>query len=185
VNFDLHLDGKVSLGDDSGTCLSCHPSPGGAHQSHTEATHRLSAKINCTECHVVPKTVNDPGHLSASGEAAVFPAGGVGPIAGAYSAQPTWDQAASRCSDVHCHGGGTKLGQDHAASINRQPTWVPGSGALLCGACHGVPPIDTIHDPNWTLTQCAACHPKTIDATGQILAVGGVSTHINGVVDAP
>ena len=63
IDDTLHVDGKISLGDDGGTCLSCHPSPGGAHQSHTQALHALRGPLGCTECHVVPTSVTSPGHI--------------------------------------------------------------------------------------------------------------------------
>jgi len=42
-----------------------------------------------------------------------------------------------------------------------------------------------VHDPAWQITQCSECHGKSVDAYGQILITGGVSTHMNGIVDAP
>src|SRR6185369_10510634 len=62
-NGARHVDGKVNIGDDSGTCLACHPSPGGAHASHTQAKHELAPKLGCGECHFVPTQVDDPGHI--------------------------------------------------------------------------------------------------------------------------
>jgi predicted CxxxxCH...CXXCH cytochrome family protein len=161
----LHLDGKVSLGDDSGTCLACHPNPGGVHKSHLEAPHNISPKLGCGECHKVPTAVNSPGHLSASGRAEVFPPGGVGPIAGAGGKQPAWNQASGTCSNTHCHGGATLA-------------WAPSASAYACGSCHGVPPSTAIH-AGATLTTCSVCHPATMDASGRI-----IGHHVDGVVDA-
>jgi predicted CxxxxCH...CXXCH cytochrome family protein len=183
IGPDRHIDGKITLGiDGNGTCTSCHPNPGGAHAAHTGALHKITTPIACTECHIVPTTVTQPGHLSTDGLATVFPPGGVGPRASAFSAMPSFDHDAGRCSEVACHGGGTKLATDMASSIVRMPAWNSGTVAS-CGTCHGVPPKDGIHDAAWGLTTCASCHPKTIDASGQILVSGGMSTHINGMVD--
>ena len=183
VDPDRHIDGKVTLGKDgSGSCTSCHPSPGGAHAAHTGAAHKLSSAIACTECHVVPTTVSSLGHLSADGLAKVFPSSGVGPRAGAFSAMPSFDRFSGSCADVACHGGGTKLGPDQAVGIVRAPVWNSGLVAS-CGACHGVPPKDSLHDPKWGLSTCATCHPQTIDPSGQVIVNNGMSTHINGVVD--
>jgi hypothetical protein len=33
------------------------------------------------------------------------------------------------------------------------------------------------------LTDCASCHPGTVDAFGNILVTDQISEHINGVVD--
>jgi predicted CxxxxCH...CXXCH cytochrome family protein len=180
---DAHVVGRVSLGaDGSGSCTSCHPAPGGAHAAHTQATHELAAPIACTECHVVPATIDAPGHLSASGEAAVFPPGGIGAIASAGGALPSFDPASTTCADVHCHGGGDALAADQAMGLQRMPSWGDDADVISCGSCHGVPPIDGLHDVRWTLTTCASCHPKTIDPSGAIIGGAG-STHINGTVD--
>lgn len=173
----LHLDGVVSLGDDSGTCQACHPRLGGAHDSHTGARHGLAPGLTCAACHVTPETVRAPGHLSGSPE--VFPPGAVSPVASAHGAKPAYDPATGRCADVHCHGGGARLGADQSAGIVRSPAW-NGTGAAVCGACHGVPPKDGLHDATWRLRDCAACHPQTMDETGRLLP----AAHVNGVVDA-
>jgi predicted CxxxxCH...CXXCH cytochrome family protein len=162
--------------------MSCHPHPGGAHVAHTQATHELAAPIACTECHVVPTTVDAAGHLSANGDAAVFPTGGVGSVASAGGAAPVFDRTSTTCAEVHCHGGGDALAADQALGLRRTPGWTDDADAIGCGSCHGVPPIDGLHDVHWTLTTCASCHPKTIDPTGAIRG-GAASTHINGIVD--
>jgi len=35
-----------------------------------------------------------------------------------------------------------------------------------------------------TIASCATCHPRTVDAFGNIIVTNGTSTHMNGVVDA-
>jgi predicted CxxxxCH...CXXCH cytochrome family protein len=178
-----HVVGRVSLGiDGSGSCTSCHPNPGGAHAAHTGAAHRLSAPIECSECHVVPSAVDSAGHLSASGDAAVFPPGGVGSRAGAFGAIPEYEAASGRCRNVACHGGGTTLAADQALGIDRTPSWNGGTSES-CGSCHGVPPADGVHDRNWGLTTCASCHDATMDASGALIVSATASAHINGVVD--
>jgi predicted CxxxxCH...CXXCH cytochrome family protein len=178
IGGSLHVDGKVSLGDDSGTCLACHPSPGGAHASHTQATHRLAAPLTCTECHLVPNALMSPGHIDHD-QADVFPAG-TSALARTNSAKPSWDRSSSTCSDVYCHGGGQLLAADGAASIRRTPSWIQGSGPAECGACHGIPPVDAAHAPPMTLADCHRCH-RTVDATGALQ----IATHMNGIVDGP
>ncbi len=179
VDDALHVDGQVSLGDDSGTCLACHPQPGGAHASHTQALHELRAPLGCPECHVVPTMLTSPGHIDQP-SAPVFPAGWSG-LGANDGAQPTWSLAAGQCSSVYCHGGGKTLGADAAATIIRQPTWIPGSGAASCGACHGIPPVDGAHSASMGLGDCATCHPTTMNAGGGLISGG---THMDGVIDA-
>ena len=55
------------------------------------------------------------------------------------------------------------------------------TGPAVCGACHGVPPADAAHAGNPGLTDCAGCHPQTMDATGALLPGG---KHLDGVIDA-
>ncbi len=180
VDFARHLDGKLSLGDESGGCLACHPSPGGAHASHTGAAHKIAAPIACGDCHAVPQAVSSAGHIDHAGPATVFPAG-LGGLAFSDGAQPAWSHAAATCSAVYCHGGGAALAADTSPSIVRAPSWTPGSGAATCGACHGIPPTNAPHTAAMTLADCARCHPSTIDASGALVAGG---THLDGKVDA-
>ena len=163
IDDSLHVDGKVSLGDDSGTCLACHPNPGGAHASHTQALHALRGPLGCSECHAVPTMVTSPGHIDHP-TPQLFPPGS-GPLAFTGGAQPTWD--GTSCSGTYCHGDAT-------------PTWVPGNGAASCGSCHGIPPADSAHTGVTSLADCARCHPTTINASGALI-VGG--THLDGVID--
>jgi predicted CxxxxCH...CXXCH cytochrome family protein len=157
VDRSLHADGRVSLGDDSGTCRSCHPSPGGAHVAHLTAPHRIAAPIACETCHRVPTAVTDPGHIDHP-LPVVFPNG-----------PAQWDATTETCSATYCHG-------------DTKPSW---SGpAAVCGSCHGVPPSDAAHAPTMHLQDCAACHARSIDATGQLLPPP-LGHHLDGVVDAP
>ncbi len=171
VGDALHVDGKVSLGDDSGTCLACHPSPGGAHAAHTGALHRLRPPLGCTECHVPPAEVSSPGHIDHDGPATVFPAGWTG-LGATGGATPAFDASTSTCSNVYCHG------------TSSRPDWNGGSSAAACGACHGIPPLNAAHTSSIGLADCHLCHPSTIDATGSLI-VGATSTHLDGVIDGP
>jgi predicted CxxxxCH...CXXCH cytochrome family protein len=179
----LHVDGKLMLGDGSGTCSACHGTPGnpapptGAHAAHLTATHKLRGPIACAECHSVPDQVGSPGHLDSPPPAEVFP--GPGGLASSDGAKASWDHAAGRCADVYCHGGGQKLAADQAPGIDRTPDWTA-TGSARCGGCHGVPPSDGQHDPALRLADCARCHAKTVDAFGAIRVPG---SHIDGVID--
>jgi predicted CxxxxCH...CXXCH cytochrome family protein len=175
----LHIDGAVSLGDDSGTCTACHSKLSAAHDSHTGAKHKLAAPLACSACHVQPATVTDPGHIDHIGGALVFPTTWTPGLAASDGATPSWD--GTRCNNVYCHGGGTHLSADSAASILRAPAWTDIGTAALCGACHGVPPTTTPHTTSMTLFSCNACHAATIDATGALISGG---KHLDGAIDA-
>lgn len=156
VNRALHADGKVSLGDDGGTCRSCHPSPGGSHTAHLGAPHRISAPVSCDTCHRVPTAVGDPGHIDHA-QPVVFPDG-----------PQQWNGTTQQCSSTYCHGDATV-------------TW--GGPAAVCGSCHGVPPTDAAHSPTMHLQDCVTCHSKSIDASGELLPPPA-GRHLDGVVDA-
>jgi predicted CxxxxCH...CXXCH cytochrome family protein len=185
VDTALHISGKPTLGDGDGTCLACHTILDGAHTSHLEGTHHLAAPIACTECHIVPSQVSSPGHFTENGLAAVFPIGGTGPIANADSATPEYAASETQCTNTYCHGSGKLLATDASPEIIRDPIWQPNSGAGRCGTCHGLPPLDGIHDPTWPITLCSTCHGESVDAGGAIIIINGTSKHLNGVVDAP
>lgn len=172
----------------------------GAHHAHLTGGAHLRGPVACAECHLVPTEVASAGHFSGHKAGAdtvpgaeVFPArpdsatGADKLVATADGAAPHWDAAAGTCSGVYCHGGGTKLGQDLAPGLERAPAWTAPAG-LTCGiACHGVPPTLGPHLPTMTRTDCATCHPRTVDPFGEIILAGTVgaetSTHMNGVVD--
>lgn len=199
----LHLNGRIDLGDGSGTCGACHGGVAnaapprdllgntdkrlvsiGAHQAHVQGAHKLRGPIPCGDCHVTPDKLDSPGHLDQV--VGVFPAGGIpGSVARADGAQPSWDHATARCTDVYCHGNGVKLKRDLSPNIARAPLWTTEGAA--CGSCHGSPPKDADHQPTMRLIDCVTCHPATMDATGAILLSGPsgaqTSAHINGVVD--
>jgi predicted CxxxxCH...CXXCH cytochrome family protein len=78
---------------------------------------------------------------------------------------------------VHCHGGGA-LQRDTTPTVNRTPAW-SGQGQFVCGACHGAPPADGLHDARWGLAECHLCHPASIDASGALVP----ARHADGVID--
>jgi predicted CxxxxCH...CXXCH cytochrome family protein len=120
--------------------------------------------------------------------AEVFPADPtVGALARADGAAPAWDRADASCSGVYCHGGGATLAADAAPGVDKAPVWTA-TGGLTCGAaCHGLPPAFAPHLPTMTRTDCASCHPRTVDPAGQIIVAGPpgmeTSAHMNGALD--
>jgi predicted CxxxxCH...CXXCH cytochrome family protein len=201
----LHVDGTLQVGRECSDChgggaagaappkdLAGETSPElvtiGAHAAHVTGEHRLRGPIPCGDCHLEPADVSSPGHIDSAGPAEVFPGGSAfSGLASAAGSSPTWDRATATCGDAYCHGGGTRQADDLAAGLRRTPSWTAvGIGEATCGACHGVPPDDGVHAANLALTDCATCHPQTVDAFGNI-RVGPleapISEHIDGNVD--
>jgi len=170
----LHLNGKVDLGDGSGKCGACHGSGDSpwpstfAHPAHQSPT--LTEPLACTNCHVVPSTIQDPVHLD--GTVHVTFSG----LATARGAQPAWN--GTSCTDVACHGANLS---DPAAV----PQWTDTSGAQSrCGACHGIPPSQ--HTPS---TDCnrGDCHGSevSLDVNGvPSITQSGRMLHIDGVIES-
>jgi predicted CxxxxCH...CXXCH cytochrome family protein len=181
IDTARHLDGHVSLGDESGTCSACHgnadsPAPIGAglHASHVFA-HNLRGPIACSECHLLPSAVTSPGHIDSPPPAEVFPAPFAG-LAAADGATPTWDKAADTCTS-YCHGDSLK-NKDASPGRIRTVGWANATpSAQACGACHGIPPIDAAHATGSIgPSQCMSCHPATLSGFDP-------STHIDGIVE--
>ncbi len=148
----------------------------GAHQQHLTGT-RLRAPIACDECHVVP------GHDWPSVKAHVDGTAGVSfPGVLAWSgrgAAPAWNPATRTCTGTYCHGATLNDGGRVAA-----PDWTLLDGTqVLCGACHGFPPVNGIHPQGAGAAACHTCHPTTAGADDASIVAGG--THLDGKIDAP
>jgi predicted CxxxxCH...CXXCH cytochrome family protein len=182
IDTRKHVDGMVELGTGA-DCATCHGQPplDGAHQAHVGAEHRLRGPLACAECHPMPTDVVTPGHIDDRVE--VFTSG-VGALARTDGATPVWDPSAGTCANVYCHGAGARLGMDAAPGLARMPAWAGVDDPARCGGCHGIPPHTPTHPQNVGLGDCASCHPTTVDHLGLIIVQDGLSTHINGVVDA-
>lgn len=196
VNLDTHVNGAVEVGDL--TCTSCHGDPSrpptvrnpqlgaapplgtrgetstseravGAHGRHLAGD---GVEIACSECHVVPTSTRH----STGTVAVVF-----GPLARTGGATPAWD--GTGCASSYCHGGFA------GGNPGYVPVWTrPASSP--CGTCHGNPAATpsalprAAHvplAPGSTNATCAACHPDTVDASGNVIAGGG--KHLDGAVD--
>lgn len=134
----------------------------GAHQAHLVASPAWHLKVECADCHVVPQTVDAPGHIDGDNKAeVVFSTRGGGTAS-------TWN--GTTCT-AGCHGktawGGT----------NPTPTWTRVDGTQsACGSCHGAPPPA----PHPAGSNCATCHPTMEENS---LTFRDPASHINGVVD--
>lgn len=178
-----HIDGAVQVGRSSG-CSGCHgdatsPAPPtdlsgntlttaigvGAHRAHLLVPSGLRGPIPCTTCHNVPTQIDDAGHIDSPPPAEVV---GNDPRLGLF-----WDRTSQTCISA-CHSAA-------------RPVWTT-QGGVFCGSCHGIPPTGAPHTSTMTLSSCAACHPQTMNAAGNLILTtdpAGVVTskHINGVVD--
>ncbi|HEY6002086.1 MAG TPA: CxxxxCH/CxxCH domain-containing protein, partial [Anaeromyxobacter sp.] len=191
----LHLcacSAKVSpavSGAPAGACVGCHggaqgsapPASAhgatattdvgvGAHQAHVNPGPFRKA-IACDECHVVPATVEAPGHVDKDRADVIF-----GGLATAGGAKPTWNGAS--CSATYCHGGTL------AGGSNTSPQWTKVDGSqVACGTCHGVPPPTGSGHPPVTgavPAACSPCHPGTVRPDGTLDLARG--QHIDGVL---
>jgi predicted CxxxxCH...CXXCH cytochrome family protein len=178
----LHVNGTTNVGDMA--CNVCHGNPDnsappkdlagnlertaigvGAHQEHL-AGGKFSRAVECNECHVVPATVEDPGHLDdTTPNAEVIFSG----VATAASSPAVWDRGAETCSGSWCHGP-KKL----AASMS--PKWTS-EAALGCTDCHGYPPPP----PHPQMARCSFCHAQTVGTDN--LTIIARELHVNGTVD--
>jgi predicted CxxxxCH...CXXCH cytochrome family protein len=171
-----HMNGEIDLGNGSGDCAACHgkdgdpmpPTP--SHILHR--TTLLTAPIDCSECHVVPKVVSSAGHLDVGPST---PADVVfGARARARGQQPSYE--AGTCKQVACHGAGL------ADRIERALRW-DAPAANTCVGCHGLPPSkDHPKDDG-----CASliCHGAEITAGTPDPAITqtGRALHIDGQIE--
>jgi len=136
----------------------------GAHQIHLNAT--LSTPLTCGDCHTVPETIYDDGHMDSALPAEVI----FSALAKANSTETNWDGAT--CT-VYCHQGDGYQGKFS------KPKWTLVDGSQKeCDSCHGAPPAV----PHPQSAQCAQCHTKIVDKDGKIIAP---ELHINGQVEIP
>ncbi len=157
-------NGLAPPNDTNGRADSALPSVG-AHEAHSKVWSTTHRDVECVECHVVPKSVNDPGHLDSSAPAEVT----FGTIARADGADPVY--SGGTCANTYCHGSTLYPGGSNTA-----PTWTGvGTGQAECGSCHGLPP----GLPHPQVPQCAACH-HIVDRDGVFLEP---QRHGNGAVE--
>lgn len=196
----VHIDGVVQIGRNEGECTACHgsldsPAPPsdvegasdrtnvtvGAHRAHLAGRMFHRGPIECSECHRVPATIGEAGHIDSDWPAEVI----FGSLATARGSTPSWDRTTGTCTEVYCHGG-SNVGRDASPEIVRDPDWTATDlRAVVCGACHGVPPQDDVHRfaGSPTINDCARCHSRSIDEHGVFLFEAGVSQHLDGDVD--
>ncbi len=142
----------------------------GAHTTHMEGSYVADAFL-CTECHIVPTVLTDPGHWAIDSMAEIT----WGDLAGNSS---LWDRATRECSSTYCHGNFS------GGYTSNTPIWTaPGQAA--CGSCHddGTNPDDLsgrhkkhVRDKD---VECYECHSTTVGAG---LAIIGKHVHVDGQI---
>ncbi|MCC6523414.1 MAG: CxxxxCH/CxxCH domain-containing protein [Polyangiaceae bacterium] len=139
----------------------------GAHQAHlVDGSYR--AAVACGECHVVPWSATDPGHLDAWPAEVTW-----GALARASGAAPSWERAEATCAGSYCHGATL------AGGTTTSPVWTEVDGSQTgCGSCHGAPPPP----PHPDRDACEDCHAETMDGSSGTIDIAG-ARHVNGVVD--
>jgi len=173
-----HVDGNVDV---AAGCNTCHGSSSnaapprdisgsndptrigvGAHQTHLSGG-KFGRPVACSDCHVVPKAVSDPGHIDGWTNATVTFGGAA--IAGVTT--PVWNRTTATCTGSYCH--------DPSTTGNTPPTWTTSGVVFTCTSCHQMPPPA----PHNNFTQCSFCHTN-VDAQYNIK---NRALHVNGVVD--
>jgi predicted CxxxxCH...CXXCH cytochrome family protein len=144
----------------------------GAHTVHVSGGNR-SVGYDCTECHVKPFDLSDPGHLGIDSIAEIT-WGGIAPASGI-----NWNRGTAQCSNNYCHGnfpGGYPSNTSVWTNTNQ----------AACGSCHdvGSNPSDLsgehdrhVRDKN---VECYECHARTVDQAG---AIADRNVHVNGIIE--
>ena len=183
VNASLHIDGVVNVSL-SPACNACHGNTEnsappvdvsggsdtslltvGAHQQHLGAS-SWHKEVTCDTCHVVPASLEDPGHLDSPPAELTWTG-----VAVAAGASPLFDGSSGQCASVYCHGETLDAG----GSLTR-PVWTTVNGTqAACGTCHDVPPPS----PHPHESECDECHESVYEEG----FFNNPALHVNGRVD--
>ena len=144
----------------------------GAHTEHLAGTAR-SAAVACDACHLVPDSLNTPGHWDVDSTAEVIWHGY------ADGGGALWNRVARTCAGTYCHGNFT------GGKPANAPIWTA-PGQADCGSCHDVganpASLDLVHEIHMSVDSlvCADCHSQVVDSTKTIIAP---TLHVNGTVN--
>ncbi len=136
----------------------------GAHRAHLKESdwHR---RVECVDCHAVPKKMNSPGHIDPSPAELTF-----AKVSIADGALPLFDRTIATCAGTYCHGS-TLTG-----FASGDPVWTDDDGSPgECGSCHSLPPGGS----HPTDTECENCHGNVVAAGNEIIAS---NLHVDGIV---
>ena len=146
----------------------------GAHQAHLIGG-VMSDGINCVECHKVPKTFSDAGHIDNLTALEIYFTDSLANVKtlgmnkANMSASLISNGQDIQCANTYCHGNFTN-------GNNYTPKWTKGQSEAKCGSCHSMPP----KAPHVQLQPCFACHTQTVDANLNII---DKTKHINGKLE--
>ena len=158
----------------------------GAHSAHATGT-RLTLNIQCSQCHVIPDSVDAAGHMDTGLPAEIAYSG----IASARGAQPQWNSTALTCDNLYCHG-------EFPAGNSDKPKWTDvGINRVVCGTCHSLPPQGKTasgFEHSSEHSNCSVCHPtantnleivrKDLHINGEVnIAFGQATYHAGGILD--
>ncbi len=160
----------------------------GAHQKHL-LTGTLGKPLKCQECHAVPATLFQAGHIDTKLPAEAVLNDTLSRLVtgdGTLRPSPAWN--GTSCGSTYCHGN-WKLQKSTSAfpwiydttdsvmvGEAFAPVWIGGSAQAACGTCHGLPP----RGHTTVLGACVNCHSDVVDANMQII---DPSKHINGKIN--
>jgi predicted CxxxxCH...CXXCH cytochrome family protein len=156
----------------------------GAHRAHlvgsTGTPRWRTTALTCTECHALPASNTDVTHATGTGTGGARATLTWGILAAdtAFGARtPTYTQPT--CAATYCHSPRA----DTTAGLNQTPSWTGATTTVVCGSCHGLPPVAGSHPAN---TACSTCHTGYANAPTSASTITAVNatTHMNGTLDA-
>jgi predicted CxxxxCH...CXXCH cytochrome family protein len=155
----------------------------GAHEQHlnSDTTQRISAIVDCNECHTQVMSFDDTNHISKDNQNVARLVFGTlaRTVTEGVTPDPQWSKSTQTCSNTYCHGT-FKNGNQSAAPVFNNP------GSVFCGTCHGNPqtgnplPGGTHTSIYPNLNQCYLCHGGVMNQNGTFK---DKSRHVNGIVD--
>jgi hypothetical protein len=159
----------------------------GAHAKHL-LTGTVGKTVRCQECHLVPATLLQAGHINDKLPADVIMNDTLGRLVtgdGTLRPSPSWN--GTSCGNTYCHGNWKlrKATSQYQWIYNSTdsvmvgaayaPVWTGGSAQAACGTCHGLPP----QGHSTAIMACYACH----DDVNEAMQIVDPSRHINGKID--
>lgn len=164
----------------------------GAHFKHLYEN-EMGVVIECTECHSLPSSFNDPKHIDHTpGAELVFgnftklntnvPGGfNYQSSLGDFIPNPSFNFEAGTCSNTYCHG------YFKNGNTNNVVLFTAQSQGSACGTCHGdattgnplpkTPAQGGTHPPN---EDCQTCHIGIAQNNAGTFTILDKSKHING-----